>query len=180
MTYQALERKIDAVDENKLCELAKSLSIVMESDKVYLDGVDISNQIRTPRIDKSISPVVAHAKVRLVMVELQRSLAAEKDCVVEGRDTATVVFPGAEYKFYLDADPLARAKRRYSELQDKEIAVKLTEVQSDLNKRDFADRNRENGPLKVSDGAVVIDTTDLSIEGTVDAIIAYMDDCRLK
>jgi CMP/dCMP kinase len=180
LTYKALEKNIEPSDEESLKELAESINIVMDSDKVYLDGVDVSSQIRNPRIDKNISQVVVHLGVRQTMRKLQRSLSAGKDCVVEGRDTTTVVFPEAEYQFYLDADPLKRAKRRHAELQDKKIDIDLEEVESDLNKRDCADKSRENCPLLVSDRAIIVDTTDLSVEGTVDAIIAYIDGCRSK
>ena len=180
LTYSALERGLDTSDEQALKALAGNLALFMDQDKVYLDGQDISDYIRQPRIDKNISTVVAHPQVRQIMVELQRKMAEKRDCVVEGRDTTTVVFPEADFKFYLDADSRKRAQRRFFELQDKNVTIEFGEVASDLQKRDLADKSRDTGPLVVSDDAIVIDTTNLSTDQTVDTIVAYIDGCRPK
>jgi len=175
LTLAALRQGIDTSDSAALEKLAGRLSLVMQDDKVYLDGLDVSEEIRRPRIDKNISAVVAHPAVRAVMAALQRQLVCNRDCVVEGRDTTTVVFADAEYKFYLDADSKIRAQRRFKELQEKDITADFQEVKYDLNKRDAADKNRVVGPLKVSEDSVVIDTTSLSVEDTVELIVKYID-----
>jgi CMP/dCMP kinase len=180
LTYAALESGVDPFDAGTLKKLAESLDLSLDSDRVYLNNIDISQAIRQPRIDKNISAIVVHPSVRAVMRALQRALAKNRDCVVEGRDTTTVVFPEAEYKFYLDADSSKRARRRFLEMKDKKISIPMSEVESDLHKRDSADRSRESGPLMVSDKAIIIDTTDLSIEETVEAIISRIDPSRLK
>lgn len=179
LTLAAMRQGVDTSDSAALEKLARNLSLAIRGDSVYLDGVDVSREIRTPLIDKNISAVVAHPAVRKVMVELQRRLVSQGSnklsWVVEGRDITTVVFPEADYKFYLDADPKCRAERRFKELQGKQIDIGLKEVAADLYKRDSADKNRDVGALKVSEDAVVIDTTDLSIEGTVEVILKYID-----
>jgi cytidylate kinase len=157
-----------------LRDLAKSLDLKIEKEKIYLDGKEVSAALRTPLIDKNISLVVAHPEVREVMVALQRKLAASNDFVVEGRDITTVVFPNAEFKFYLDADFEIRAQRRYEEVVQKKIDIDFKELSEDLRKRDEADKNRKTGPLRLSPDAFYIDTTNLTIEEVVDKLAAYM------
>jgi len=170
LTYAALQGELDLSDSEALAKIAKELKLEFRENKVYLDGQDISSQIRTPLIDKNISVVVSHPQVREVMVGLQRALAKENDFVVEGRDITTVVFPKAKYKFYLDGDPKIRAKRRHKELQDKGANIDLCEVEKDLIRRDHADKNREVGALKISQDARHIDTTGLSIEEVIEEL----------
>tara|TARA_B100000315_G_C14563373_1_gene581667 strand:- start:1235 stop:1888 length:654 start_codon:yes stop_codon:yes gene_type:complete len=179
LTLAALEKDLDLNDAGSLEELAKNIDLRLETNRVFLQSKDVSQAIRTPRIDKNISMVVKHPGVREVMVNLQRDIAKGNNCIAEGRDVATVVFPKAEFKFYLDADEKKRAQRRYKELQEKEINIEFAEVKSDLTKRDSADKNRVVGPLKVSEDAIIIDTTDLSIEDTADEIIKYINSNKL-
>jgi cytidylate kinase len=174
LTYLALENNVDLSSAELLNKLARNLNLKLEAGKVYLDNQDISLEVREPRIDKSISLVVVHPEVRKTMIELQRNLAQRGDFVVEGRDITTVVFPEAEHKFYLDADAKVRSRRRFAELKDKGLKLKLQEVEKDLSKRDHADKNRKVGPLKISDEARVIDTTGLTIEGTAREILKYL------
>ncbi|MDD5195750.1 MAG: (d)CMP kinase [Candidatus Omnitrophica bacterium] len=174
LTFKALALGINLNDAAALGRLACSLDLKIDKEKIFLDGNDISSQIRTPLIDKSISEVVAHEPVRKAMVNLQRKLAAGKDVVVEGRDITTVVFPAADFKFYLDADFKVRAQRRFDELRKKGIAIELEEMSNDLQKRDNHDKNRQIGPLRLSADANYIDTTNLNIEGAVDALLTYI------
>lgn len=174
LTYAALENKVKLSDSGALQKLAGGLNLRVSGDKIYLDGKDISDKIRQPLIDKNISSVVIHPAVRKVMVELQRKIAAGGNFVVEGRDITTVVFPEAEYKFYIDAAPAIRAQRRFKELQEKGLDVSLREVREDLEKRDYADRNRKVSPLKISASAVYIDTTNLTIPEAVEAVAVHI------
>lgn len=167
LTYSALNQGIGLSDEPRLISLARKLDLKFSGSSVYLSDKDISSAIRTPQIDKNISAVVSFSGVREIMVSLQRRLAKEGDFVVEGRDIASVVFPGAEYKFYLDAAPRIRAERRFKELKEKGLKIDSKEVGRDLERRDRADKTRETGPLKISEGAKVIDTSGLSIEQVV-------------
>ncbi len=174
LTLKALEEDLDLSDSQVLQGLARSLDISLEKEKTFLEGKDVSHAIRTPRINQNISQVVAHRDVREVMVSLQRKIAEDKDFVVEGRDITTVVFPNADFKFYLDADFDVRAKRRLKEFQEKKIEADLDLVKEDLKKRDHADMNREVGPLKVAKDAICIDTTNLSIEEVIDVLAEYI------
>lgn len=170
LTYAAIKNNLDLSDKFALADLARALNIKIEGDKIYLDRDDVSADIRKPQIDKNISVVVSFPEVREIMAALQRDMARGGDFVVEGRDTTTVVFPRAEYKFYLDADPEARAGRRHRELEQKKIEIDFEEVKKDLEKRDYADKSREFSPLKVSEDAVSIDTTCLTIDEVVEKL----------
>lgn len=174
LTLKALEEKIDLSDKYALRDLAASLSLKIEGSKVYLNGQDVSDKIRTPLIDKNISAIVSYPEVREVMVKLQRRVTQEGDFVIEGRDITTVAFPDAEYKFYLDADPKVRIQRRYKELKEKGLEVNFDEIEKDLMRRDNADKSRKVSPLRISDDAIVIDTTGLTIEQTVVEIINHI------
>lgn len=179
LTYAALQAGIEVSDAQALRKLAEKMKLLMENEHIYLNGVDISQDIRTPRIDKHISAVVEHPQVRQVMVALQRKLAGKRDCVVEGRDITTVVFPQAEFKFYLDANSRLRAQRRFKELQQKGINIVFSEVEKDLQKRDSADKNRKVGSLQMAKDSVYIDTSGLTIEATVHKITEYMNAIKL-
>jgi len=174
LTLKALERKVDLSDQDALKKIAEELNLEFKEGKVYLDSLDVSDQIRTPLIDKSISPVVAQPEVRAVMVKLQRNMVAKGDFVVEGRDITTVVFPDAKYKFYLDASPAIRAKRRFKELSQKGMDVNFQELDQDLKRRDNSDKTREISPLRVSEDAIVIDTTNLTILETAEEILKHI------
>jgi len=172
LTFKALKEKIDLDDEKVLENLAKNLNLRFDfsQGKVFLDGEDITDKIRQPIIDKNISKVAEKPKVREVLVELQRKIAQNKDFVVEGRDTTTVVFPHAQFKFFLDADFYVRLERRFKELKNKGIDISFSEVEKDLKRRDKADLERKVGPLKKAEDAIYIDTTDLSLEEVIEKI----------
>lgn len=180
LTLQALEENIDLSDREKLAQMARDLPLVMTEDKIFLGKRDVSKEIRTPLIDKNISLIVSYSQVREVMVALQRNIARTGDFVVEGRDITTVVFPHAEYKFFLDADFSIRAKRRFQELQQKGMTVELEAVSRELNRRDHADMTRSVGPLVKSPDAILIDTTLLNIDQMVDTLARYVSQGRLS
>ncbi len=172
LTWKALKENVDLDDEDKLEGLAKDLKISFDFDKerVYLDDEDVTAEIRTPLVDRNISKVASKPKVRKILVELQRNLARCNDFVVEGRDTTTVVFPRADFKFYLDADFVVRAQRRFKELKERGISITFEDVKRDLEKRDRADLTRKVGPLKRAKDAIYIDSTELSIEEVVEKL----------
>lgn len=175
LTLRALEEGVDLYDQDTLKKLAEGLNIEFRDERVYLDQVDVSDQIRTPLIDKSISPIVAQPEVRAVMVRLQRSMVERGSFVVEGRDITTVVFPDAKYKFYLDASEAIRVQRRFKELKGKGLDVNLQELDKDLKQRDESDKTREISPLRISEDALCIDTTNLTIAETAEEIIKHID-----
>lgn len=175
LTYAAIENDLDLADKDALRKLAENLNLKIKGDKIYFNDTDINDKMREPRIDKNISLVVSFPEVREVMVGLQRKMAEEGNFVVEGRDISTVVFPESRYKFYLDANPQMRARRRFKELKNKDLNVDFKEVKNDLEKRDYADKNRKVGRLVISKDAVYIDTTNLTIEETVKEIASYIE-----
>ena len=141
---------------------------------ILANGEDVTLKIRTPQADKEVSRVAAMRDVRQHLIEKQRLFASGRSIVLEGRDTGSVVFPHARYKFYLDASVEERARRRYDQLAQKTVPPSLEEIATDIIRRDTADRNREWGALRIPDGACVIDTTNLSLEEVVDEILSHI------
>jgi cytidylate kinase len=136
-----------------------------------LDGRDVTDAIRTPEVSELASRVAAIPEVRRLLVAWQRQMREAGPLVGEGRDLGTVVFPDAEVKIYLDADLETRAARRCRELQARGIAVGVEAVREDLERRDDRDRSREDSPLKAADGALHVDTSGLSMEDQVQAVL---------
>jgi cytidylate kinase len=174
LTYAVLEKGVNPENEEELTNLAKSLDLKIDNNKTYLQNVDISKEIRKPRIDKNISKIVGFKKVRKVMNELQRKEAAGKNYVVEGRDITTVVFPDAEFKFYLDANQKIRIERRVQQLLTEGEAVNQQEVADDLVKRDRADKNRKVGSLRLTEGTRYIDTTHLLVPEVIEKLFTII------
>ena len=137
----------------------------------YLDGADVSQTIREPKISMLASAVSAIGNVRNKMVELQRKIAAATPCVLDGRDIGTNVLPNAKFKFYLSARPEIRAKRRQAENEGKGIFQPYDEILADIKKRDEQDKNREIAPLKRAEDAVYVDSSDMNIEEVTAFII---------
>lgn len=180
LTLKAMRGSLDLKDEAALVKMANDTKIKLEADpdsdkvKVILDGQDVTRQIRTPELTENIKYIARVPGVRECMVKIQRSIGEKNGAVLEGRDTTTVVFPDAAYKFYLDADLNERAKRRLKELEAFGIKVTLKEVQEDARKRDTSDQTRSVGALKRAEDAIYIDTTALSIDEVVESILAQV------
>ena len=176
ITLKALENGVDVNDGVKLETLARGSSISFENkdgeSRIWLDGKDVSEEIREPRVNRNVSYVSMHKKVRKVLVEKQKQIGEENDLVAEGRDTTTVVFPLA-FKVYLDADIKERAKRRLLELQEKRIQTTLEEQIEEISRRDKLDSEREASPLLRHKDAVVVNTTNLTIEQQVDRVVQF-------
>jgi len=157
----------------KLCEnLDLNLVLSEQGLRLISNGVDISEEIRTPEMSMMASAVSARKAVRAYLLGLQRKLGREKAVVFEGRDMGTVVFPEADVKFYLDASPEIRAYRRYLEMGDK--TVSLEDVEKDIRKRDANDSSRAIAPLKPAEDAVIIDATPLGIDAVIDMMMAHI------
>lgn len=170
----AFEVKRTGTDYNNDIELealltALSLELVTVEGalKLLSSGCDITDRIRTPEISMLASTVSATPLVRAALLDMQRGIATKNDAVFEGRDMGTVVFPNADHKFFLSADLVTRARRRHSEGSDQP----LCEVEKDIAKRDKNDSERKQAPLKAADDAVMIDSTDLTIEEVVGRIL---------
>ncbi|KPL00842.1 MAG: hypothetical protein AMJ91_03175 [candidate division Zixibacteria bacterium SM23_73_3] len=174
ITLKALELGVDVNDEEKLENLTKNSVINFENkdgtSRIWMDGKDVTEKIREPEVDRNVSYVSMHEKVRRVLVKMQKRMGEENDLVAEGRDTTTVVFPHA-FKVYLDADLEERAKRRFLELKEKGIQTSLKEQSEEISRRDKLDSEREQSPLLRDKDAVVVNTTHLTIEQQVDRVI---------
>ncbi|HPJ70063.1 MAG TPA: (d)CMP kinase [Candidatus Mcinerneyibacteriales bacterium] len=142
--------------------------------RILADGEDVTLKIRTPEADKEVSRVAAIREVRKHLIEKQRFFARGRSIVLEGRDTGSVVFPDARFKFYLDASVEERARRRYDQLVKKTAPPSLEEIEADIIRRDTADKNRPWGALTVPDQAHVVDTTNLTIEEVVEEILSHI------
>lgn len=187
--YRALALKahrlgIGENEEDKLSELARNLKIEFRRSegglRVFLDGEDVTEEIRTPEISRLSSPVSQHPKVREALLELQRELA-KKGAVMEGRDIGTVILPDAEVKIFLTAGGKERARRRYLELKQKGYAVDLEELEKEIEERDRRDEGRNTAPLRMADDAVLLNTDDLSIEEMVEeALRIVKEKCAIE
>lgn len=172
VTWMALQRGIPARDEDGISQLAQSLQIdvlppTVEDGRQYTvlaDGVDVTWAIRTPEVDANVSIVSAYPRVRQALVAQQRRIAAGKRIIMVGRDIGSVVLPDADLKIYLDATVEERARRRWRELQARGEETDYREILTMMRRRDEIDSHRAISPLQVPDGAVVVDTTNLSVE----------------
>lgn len=174
VALQVLREGINLEDEEKIIQIANSINIDIYSnenkDVILLNGEDVSKQIREKEVTKIVSPISSIVPVRERLVEVQRSLAKGKDVIVEGRDIGTVVFPNAELKIYLDANVEERAKRRFKEVQENGIEMTYEEVIDNIKSRDYNDMNKKVGALKKAKDAIVIDSSNLTIEEVTDII----------
>jgi CMP/dCMP kinase len=172
VTFGAMRRGIDPDDADPVARVARDLELRMTEDTVEVDGVDATIEIRGPEVTRAVSIVAANPEVRHEMRRRQREWAAERGGgVMEGRDIGTVVFPDAELKVYLDASPEIRASRRSQEVAD----LAYETVAADLARRDALDQGRDDSPLREATDAVVIDTSNLSVDQIVDQVLAHLD-----
>lgn len=141
---------------------------------VLLDGEDVSGFIRTPEASMMASKISAVPSVRAYLLDLQRNMAKTHNVIMDGRDIGTVVLPDAKVKIFLTASPEARANRRYNELCEKGMDVNYEDILNDVITRDYNDSHRETAPLKPADGCVMVDTTELDFEQSVEKIISVI------
>lgn len=154
--------------------LEVSLRFVGGAQRVYLFDEDVSEEIRTPKASMAASDVSAIPSVREFLFDLQRDIAAKNNCVMDGRDIGTVVLPEADVKIFLTASPERRAERRCAELSEKGIKQDFEKVLAEMIQRDYNDSHREIAPLKAADDAILVDTTDMSLEQSLDAVISII------
>lgn len=171
VALKVLRNNINLEEADKIIEMSKNINIDLKQDgKVYLDGEDVTKEIRSKEVTQIVSPISSITEVRKNMVDIQRKIAEGKDVVMEGRDITTVVFPNAKYKFYLDASLESRAQRRYKENQEKGIDMTYEEVYDNIQKRDYNDMHKEVGSLTRTEDQIYIDTTNLTVEEEVEII----------
>jgi CMP/dCMP kinase len=157
--------------EDEIVRAVGDAEIRLETDKVFLNGEDVSDAIRTPEAGHYASVFSARKSVRDHLFMIQKEAGRSCDIVAEGRDMTTVVFPDAYVKIYLDASEQGRAERRYLQLSRNGIPITIEEALKDVRDRDFRDKNRDIAPLKRAEDAVYIDSTDMTIEDVVHAIV---------
>ncbi len=178
IALKAMRAGVDLADEESVAALAQHTELRFEglrSERILLDGEDVSEAIREPDVARGSAAVAVHPLLRERLVELWRGLAADGGVVLEGRDIGTKVFPDADVKFFLDARPDARASRRFTERREKE-ATTFELVSRDLELRDRADRNRSHSPLRQAPDAVLVDTTDLTPDETLQRLVDVVID----
>ncbi len=179
VTLAAIEAGVDMSDEEKLLDVLNNrkfqFSVREGKMAVCINGVDVTEQIRRQEVTANARYVASAAKLRKKLVEMQREFAArEKKIVTEGRDQGTVAFADADVKFYLIADAAERAKRRQIELRAKGSSENLEQIQKAIEERDKSDEDRAVGPLKPAEDAIVVDTTDLSVEEVVEKLLHFV------
>lgn len=170
--YRAITLKLLNEDESDYEKILKNTEINFDGDKIFLDGKDVSKEIRENEISNKTSEMSKKKIIRDYLVKMQREIANDRDVVMEGRDIGSVVLKDAEYKFFLTADVETRAMRRFKQLEDS--TASFDEILEDLKKRDYNDSHRENSPLIKTDDAILIDSTDLNAEETIEKIISYI------
>ena len=171
VAWRTLEAGGSLEDEDAVAEVARTASFELSSERVVIDGQDVTRAIRTPKIDQAAATVARMPRVRAALVSRQREYAETGNVVMEGRDIGTVVFPDAAVKIYLDASPEERAARRSRDpAHGAPTGTTLTDVASALRARDHSDRTRQASPLTRAPDAVLVDTTGVPIEQVVDRV----------
>jgi len=175
IAYYMVTNKIDIDDEIELIKACESINISIkyenDAQQVYLNEENVTPYLRTEETGNMASKSSAKAPVRAALLDLQRNMAKEYNVVMDGRDIGTNVLPDAEVKIYLTASSKVRANRRYKELIDKGESADLEKIEADIIDRDMRDMNRDIAPLKQADDAVLIDSSDMTIEEVVEAIM---------
>lgn len=170
--YYCLQNNIDLNNETAVSAALKNIKITMDSDNhVYLNDYDVSNQIRQDEISMSASLVSSYQDVREFLVKQQRQMANVGGVILDGRDIGTVVLPDAKLKIYQNASVETRAKRRYLENKQRGLVADLETIKKDIEQRDYQDMNRKISPLKKAEDAIVLDTSNLSIDEVVNEVL---------
>ena len=169
---------ITCSEVDKIDEMLKNTVVELKNDNgntvVYLDGEDVSSEIRTPEISRMASDISAVPVVRYALVEMQRAMAKKIDAILDGRDIGTFVLPDADVKIFLTASVEERAQRRYKELSERGETVNYEDVRSDIEQRDYNDSHRALAPLKKADDATEVDTTGMTIDEVCEKIISIV------
>ena len=175
LALKTLENNIELKDEQKLIQLSENLNVEFKDGKVFLDGQDVSKKIREKEVTQIVSPISSIVEVRKNMVELQRKMASTYDVILEGRDITTVVFPNAEYKFYLDATLEERVNRRIKQNKELNIDMSEEEIRKNISDRDYNDMHKPVGALKRTEEQIYIDSTNMTIDEVVEKMISIIE-----
>lgn len=180
VTLAAIRNNCDLSDKEALVKILAEtrfhFETITEQRRVFCNGIDVTEDIRTPEVTANVHYIASVPELRGKLVEMQRRFAVEhKKIVTEGRDQGSVVFPDAEVKFFLTASPCQRAKRRANELEAKGLSADVEQIKCQIEKRDEADSSRAVGPLVRTDDAVEIDTTNLTVDEVVAELMRYIE-----
>lgn len=174
--YKLLQEGVSLEDLEKVAEVLARTDIDFSCGNIYLDGENINDKIRTEEISRQASACSALGIVREKLTEQQQEMGARKSVIMDGRDIGTVVFPDAEYKFYITASAEERAKRRYKELLKKGQEAAYEKVLADIKQRDYNDTTRKINPLRKAEDALTVDTTEMSREEVIDFICSRLSE----
>ena len=174
MAYYFLQNGIDAKDEKAIADACPKVDVTIQyvdgEQQVILNGENVNGVIRKEEVGNMASATSVYPVVRTKLVDLQRQLAARENVIMDGRDIGTVVLPNANVKIFLTASSKVRAQRRFDELTAKGVACNIDEIEKDIIDRDYRDMHRETSPLKQADDAVLLDSSNLDIDGVVAAM----------
>lgn len=180
--WKTKQEGVDPADDKKLSDLCARSVVTIKKDnndpRFYVDGIDVTSEIRTPEMGMMASAVSKAPAVRARLLTLQRDLGKSGGVVMDGRDIGTVVFPDADVKFFLDASAAERGKRRYLELKAKGMDVDLGQITREIEERDKQDRGRDIAPLKKAEDALLIDSTALNIDETIEQMVSVIEKVR--
>ena len=178
VALKAIKCGVDPFDEEGVKTFIDDIDLKIKyengSQRTFLDGEDVSGKIREPHVSMAASNISSLKCVRLKMVEMQRKIASEISCVLDGRDIGSYVLPNADYKFFITASADVRAKRRFDELSAKGHKVDFEELKKEIIQRDYNDSNREFSPLVKSKDCIEIDTSSMTIEQVLGAVMSYI------
>lgn len=161
----------DFENSYELKKYLKNIKLNIIDNKIFLNGKDVTKEIRNEEIGMAASKVSSYKDVREYLVRIQREIAEDKNIIMDGRDVGTVILKDADYKIFLTAETKERAKRRYNQLKEKGKNPDINEIKKDIETRDYNDINRKYSPLKMAEDGIKVDCTNLSIEETVDKIL---------
>lgn len=183
ITLETLNRGFNPQEnQQEIIDLVDEVKVEIKNQKgeqtILLNGKDVTNQIRTPEVTNLVSKVSSIVEVRLKVTEIERSFAKANDIIMEGRDIGTYVFPNADVKIYLDASPEERAKRRFLQNEEKGIHTPYEQLLEEINARDYNDKHKEIGSLKIAEDAIVIDSTTMSIEEVKNKVIEIINEVK--
>ena len=175
-TWYCMEKGVDCQNEAACCALIPEVTIKLRpSGQVLCNDIDITREIREPRVSGNVSYIASYKDIRLFLVEQQRKMAAKHSVIMDGRDIGTYVLPNAEVKIFQIASVRTRAIRRYDENVEKGIPCTYEEIEEDVKKRDYIDSHRDFAPLRCAEDAITLDTSDMTVDEVVNAIIEIID-----
>lgn len=183
ITFLVLQKGI-ADDVNSVIEMARKISLKLKFEdgvtRVFVDGVEVTEEIRKPEVNSKVSDISKIPEVRAEMVKIQKRIGSEGNIIAEGRDVTTVVFPEADFKIFMTATLEERTRRRFKEFQEKNVNISIDEVKANLQMRDEIDSNRSVSPLKKADDALEFDNSNINIEEELNILLDKIEEIRKK